>query len=78
MFLFHSVIATANEPVRGWINNVYGPTGVVAAVVVGLMRVMYADPKTNAELIPGDFVSNAIIVSAWDVHNKWFGQILVP
>ncbi|XP_050422287.1 fatty acyl-CoA reductase wat-like isoform X2 [Adelges cooleyi] len=65
------ILATANEPVRGWINNVYGPTGVVAAVGAGLMRTMCADPNKNADCIPGDFVSNSVIVSAWDVHNRW-------
>ncbi|XP_050422291.1 fatty acyl-CoA reductase wat-like [Adelges cooleyi] len=65
------IIATANEPVRGWINNVYGPTGVVAAVGVGLLRTMCADPNTYADCVPGDFVSNAVIVSAWDINNKW-------
>lgn len=66
-----TVIATANEPVRGWINNVYGPTGVVAAFFMGLMRIMCADPKKYADLIPGDFVSNAVIVSAKDIHSQW-------
>lgn len=65
------VIATYNEPLPGWINNIYGPTGVVAAAGVGLMRVMKADPKAIADIVPGDFVSNAVLAAAWDIHNQW-------
>lgn len=65
------IIATYNEPVPGWINNIYGPTGVVAATGVGLMRVMKADPKAVADIVPGDFVSNAVIAAAWDIHEQW-------
>jgi len=65
------VVATDDEPVSGWINNVYGPTGVVAATGIGLMRCMCADPNQIADIIPGDFVSNAVIASAWDIHNQW-------
>lgn len=65
------IVATDDEPVSGWINNFYGPTGVVAATGVGLMRCMCADPNQIADIIPGDFVSNAVIASAWDIHNQW-------
>lgn len=66
------VIATFREPIPGWINNYYGPTGVVAASYVGLMRCMYADPQNIADIVPGDFVSNAVLACAWDVHNQWY------
>jgi len=65
------IIATDNEPVSGWINNFYGPTGVVAATGIGLMRCMHADPNQIADIIPGDFVCNAVLASAWDIHNHW-------
>jgi len=65
------IVATYDEPVSGWINNFYGPTGVVAATGIGLMRCMCADPKQIADIIPGDFVSNAVLASAWDTHNQW-------
>ncbi|CAI6352248.1 unnamed protein product [Macrosiphum euphorbiae] len=65
------IVATDNEPVPGWINNIYGPTGVVAATGVGLLRCMIADPDKIADIVPGDFVSNAVVASAWDIHNQW-------
>lgn len=70
------VVATDDEPVSGWINNFYGPTGVVAATGIGLMRCMCADPNQTADIIPGDYVSNAVIASAWDIHNEWWIKIL--
>ncbi|VVC29130.1 Male sterility, NAD-binding,NAD(P)-binding domain,Fatty acyl-CoA reductase, C-terminal [Cinara cedri] len=65
------IIGTESEPVPGWINNYYGPTGITAAAGIGLLRVMLADPNAIAEIIPGDFVSNAVLSCAWDIHNKW-------
>ncbi|XP_022180348.1 fatty acyl-CoA reductase wat-like [Myzus persicae] len=65
------IIATDNEPVPGWINNFYGPTGVVAATGIGLMRCMHADSSKTADIVPGDYVSNAVLACAWDIHNQW-------
>ncbi|CAI6349494.1 unnamed protein product [Macrosiphum euphorbiae] len=65
------IVATDNEPIPGWINNFYGPTGVCAATGIGLMRCMCADPDQTADIVPGDFVSNAVVASAWDIHNQW-------
>ncbi|KAL5239952.1 hypothetical protein ACI65C_007362 [Semiaphis heraclei] len=65
------IVATDKEPVPGWINNIYGPTGVVAATGIGLMRCMIANANLIANIVPGDFVSNAVLASAWDIHNRW-------
>ncbi|XP_003243174.1 fatty acyl-CoA reductase wat isoform X1 [Acyrthosiphon pisum] len=65
------IVATDSEPVPGWINNIYGPTGVCAATGIGLMRCMLADSDLMADIVPGDFVSNAVVASAWDIHNQW-------
>ncbi|XP_046742043.1 fatty acyl-CoA reductase wat-like [Diprion similis] len=61
------VIATAKEPVPGWINNVYGATGIVLAVAVGLLHTLHCDPELVADMIPADYVVNTIIVAAWDI-----------
>ncbi|VVC29135.1 Hypothetical protein CINCED_3A018521 [Cinara cedri] len=65
------ITATENEPLPAWINNFYGPTGVTAAIGLGLMRVMRVDPNKIADIVPGDYVSNAVLACAWDIHNKW-------
>lgn len=51
----------------GWIDNMYGPTGIVVGVGSGLLRVLYAVETNNAELVPVDMCVNALLASAWDV-----------
>ncbi len=77
MFLFDwlSVIATSNEPLAGWINNFYGPTGVVAGAGLGLLRSIHADGNCIADVVPCDKVVNAVIAAAWDIANKWYVRI---
>ncbi|RVE50678.1 hypothetical protein evm_004710 [Chilo suppressalis] len=59
------VIATAKEPVAGWIDNVYGPTGVVVGAAVGLLHTLHCEPSAVADLVPGDMVVNACIAAAY-------------
>lgn len=61
------MIPTYKEPVAGWIDNMYGPTGIVVGVGSGLLRVLYAVETNNAELVPVDMCVNALLASAWDV-----------
>lgn len=61
------VISTAKEPISGWINNVYGPTGVVMGAGVGLIKVLHCDGDRVADMVPVDMVINNIIAVAWDV-----------
>ncbi|KAI5698676.1 hypothetical protein M8J75_010283 [Diaphorina citri] len=65
------VIATNKEPIPGWINNHYGPTGIVAGAGLGLLRSMHADPELVADMVPADNVINCIISAAWNVHQTW-------
>lgn len=65
------VIATSKEPIAGWINNFYGPTGVVAGAGLGLVRSIHADGNCIADLVPCDHVVNSIIASAWDISYTW-------
>ncbi|CAG9770278.1 unnamed protein product [Ceutorhynchus assimilis] len=65
------VIATYKEPVKSWINNMYGPTGVVAGVGVGLLRTLYCDPEVNANLVPVDMCVNSLITAAWEVGESY-------
>lgn len=46
------VIPTAKEPVIGWIDNHFGPTGIIVGVGAGLLRVMQVDKNLNAEVVP--------------------------
>lgn len=57
-------------------DNVYGPTGALAAAGIGLLRTMNMDKSCTAELIPADYTVNALIVTAWAVATKRFRSIL--
>ncbi|CAG9770823.1 unnamed protein product [Ceutorhynchus assimilis] len=61
------VIATVKEPVAGWIDNVYGATGVLLGAAVGLLRTLYGNKKNNAEMVPADYVINSCLAAMWDV-----------
>ncbi|XP_043286816.1 fatty acyl-CoA reductase wat-like [Venturia canescens] len=61
------VISTYQEPIRGWIDNMYGPTGVAAGAGTGLLRTLHCDGSMQANVVPGDMVVNALIASAWDI-----------
>ncbi|PNF31087.1 Fatty acyl-CoA reductase wat [Cryptotermes secundus] len=64
------VISTAREPFPGWINNIYGATGVVVGAGLGLLRTMHCDRDMIAELVPVDMVVNMMIATAWDVATR--------
>ncbi|XP_063703930.1 fatty acyl-CoA reductase wat-like isoform X2 [Culicoides brevitarsis] len=67
------VTSSAKEPVIGWIDNLYGPTGVVAGAGTGILRTMHCDKDINANIVPVDYTVNALIASVWDVakaHEK--------
>ncbi|KAJ8961616.1 hypothetical protein NQ314_005906 [Rhamnusium bicolor] len=58
---------TPGEPIRGWINNIYGPTGVVTGAGVGLLRVLHCNGQVNANLVPVDMCVNGLIIVACEV-----------
>lgn len=64
------VIPTFEDPLNGWINNVYGATGVAVGSGLGLLRTLYCIPENVADIIPADFVVSTIICAAWDVANR--------
>lgn len=68
------VISTAKEPVAGWINNVYGPTGVVAGTGLGLIHVLQCDKDKLADMVPVDMAINNIVAAAWDLGTSWRGR----
>ncbi|VEN63880.1 unnamed protein product [Callosobruchus maculatus] len=61
------VIATVKEPVSGWIDNVYGATGVLLGVAMGLLRVLRCGKNNKADMVPADYVVNSCLAAAWDV-----------
>nr|XP_033335427.1 fatty acyl-CoA reductase wat-like isoform X1 [Megalopta genalis] len=64
------VATTFEEPLNGWINNLYGSVGFVVAVGLGFIRVGYCIPEHVADLMPADYVVATIIAAGWDIANR--------
>lgn len=59
------VISSLDEPMPGWIDNFNGPTGLLIACGLGLLRTSYADPNTVSDFTPVDISIKAMIIAAW-------------
>lgn len=65
------VLPTYDEPISGWIDNMYGPTGAGIGVSTGILRALYCTQNKIADMIPADYVINNIVVAAWDTAVTW-------
>ncbi|CAO1426263.1 unnamed protein product [Diamesa hyperborea] len=61
------VIPTYLEPIQGWIDNMYGPTGIIIGVAAGLLRILLIHKENNAEIVPVDLCVNSLIATAYDI-----------
>ncbi|KAB0791554.1 hypothetical protein PPYR_03354 [Photinus pyralis] len=71
------VISTINGPLKGWVDNWNGPTGIIAAAGKGLFRTMLCDANKKADLIPVDMVINLMITAAWKIGTQKSKEITV-
>ncbi|XP_046383568.1 fatty acyl-CoA reductase wat-like [Ischnura elegans] len=65
------IIATWREPVSGWIDNLYGPTGVVVGAGTGVLRTLHCDKNIVADMVPVDMTVAALIASAWATAKEY-------
>ncbi|KAK5638619.1 hypothetical protein RI129_012914 [Pyrocoelia pectoralis] len=61
------VLATAKEPVSGWIDNFYGPTAVFLGVAMGIIRIVQCAGNCLVDSVPVDYLVNNVISAAWRV-----------
>lgn len=59
------VVSSLDEPMPGWIDNFNGPTGLLLACGIGLLRTTCADPDVVSDFTPVDTSIKAMIVAAW-------------
>lgn len=64
------VTSTAQEPIPGWIDNIYGAVGVVMGSALGLLRTLHCVPENNAEIVPADYTVSNIIAASWDTAKQ--------
>lgn len=65
------MVATYKEPIRGWSDNIYGPTGVIVGAGTGVLRVIQGDPKNYANLVPVDMAVNGLIATAYKISENF-------
>jgi alcohol-forming fatty acyl-CoA reductase len=53
------------DPIPGYTDNVYGVNGVVTGAGVGILRILHINNDLKANIVPADFVVNAIIALSW-------------
>ncbi|XP_043504627.1 fatty acyl-CoA reductase 1-like [Polistes fuscatus] len=70
------VVATEKEPIVGWINNLYGITGIAVGSATGVLHTLYCNEKFICDIIPADYVVNNIIAAAWDVAQNQNDNVL--
>ncbi|XP_025424317.1 fatty acyl-CoA reductase wat-like [Sipha flava] len=68
------VIATAKEPLPGWIDNLYGPTGIVTGVMTGIIKALPCEIDAGTDLVPADLTVNALIAASWDTNIRHLGK----
>ena len=61
----HTVIGASKEPIKGWSDSIYGPTGLMVVCGKGALRSFYCDGDKIADFIPVDLVVNLCIASGW-------------
>ncbi|XP_019769143.2 fatty acyl-CoA reductase wat [Dendroctonus ponderosae] len=60
------VIPTFKEPLPGYFNNLQSPMGLFVGAGKGVIRSVYMDSKTSANVIPADSCINVILLAVWD------------
>ncbi|XP_046659931.1 fatty acyl-CoA reductase wat-like [Homalodisca vitripennis] len=69
------VISSYKEPVRGWIDNVYGPTGLMVGLGTGVIHTYFGDETHITDIVPVDLVTNALIATSWRAGTHIEGDI---
>nr|CAD7396895.1 unnamed protein product [Timema poppensis] len=59
------VTAAWHEPIPGWVDNLNGPTGMIAGAGKGVLRTILCYRDLVADLVPVDVAINLLISVAW-------------
>ncbi|KAH8285035.1 hypothetical protein KR054_004248, partial [Drosophila jambulina] len=60
------VMPTYKDPLLGWADNLYGPLGLIYGGARGIVRVIMADPKVKADVVPANYCANMTLACAWE------------
>jgi len=60
-----SVMNSINDPFPGWLDNIYGPIGLLIAGGKGALRVINHSKHISLNMIPIDLVVKTVIAVPW-------------
>ncbi|KAG5674307.1 hypothetical protein PVAND_004285 [Polypedilum vanderplanki] len=70
--IFRPAVVVSNyKDLPGYIENVNGPSMIIALTVRGYIHCIFGDSSKRANLIPVDYTINALIATAWDIHETY-------
>ncbi|XP_017076106.2 fatty acyl-CoA reductase wat [Drosophila eugracilis] len=61
------ILANFKEPMSGWIDNLHGVVALMYGNTLGILRLLYVNPKSEALVVPGDYCANVALASGWKV-----------
>ncbi|XP_025192600.1 fatty acyl-CoA reductase wat-like [Melanaphis sacchari] len=68
---------TKSEPDPGWLENMNGPSAIVAGVMTGFLRIVPIARNKITDIVPADYTVNALISVMWDTVNRYQNSNLI-
>lgn len=69
------VISTAEDPIEGWTDNVYGLNGVMVGTGCGVLHVLHCNNDYHIDIVPADLVVNSSLAVIWYTSTKQLNQV---
>lgn len=57
---------TYRDPIKGWTDNLYGPTGLIVGAAMGIVHCFSMDLDVPLDVVPVDYTANCMIAVAWN------------
>ncbi|EDV94344.1 fatty acyl-CoA reductase wat [Drosophila grimshawi] len=58
------IIGSYKDPLPGWVDNLYGPMGLIIGCALGVVRVLFINRLALAHVVPVDYCVNMLLASA--------------
>ncbi|XP_063904220.1 fatty acyl-CoA reductase wat-like [Zophobas morio] len=71
------VLNSIEEPVPGWVDNIYGPIALVIGGALGYIRTIHAYNDILTYLVPVDYVCNCILAATWKTAKERKSNVTV-
>jgi fatty acyl-CoA reductase len=69
VFSYCIVMSTLTEPEAGWVENLNGPSGIIASAGTCMLSALHCSEEKIAEVAPVDSCANIMLAIAWYLAN---------